>query len=195
MTEQPTPEPRWRVPSPYNYAGAVDGMGTVAAPLLASLCIALVAVVISNTSAFAEANLALLLLLVAAVGFIATLQFSVMARQYIVTPSQLDEWWPDCDAPSRRDRLRSIQRSHLTRFFAWADRARFAYNTGILALSLGVGTLLAPRHWNDVSQGRIVVLIVAALAFLVELAWVVGTLLCPDKPELPPVGPEKPTTT
>jgi hypothetical protein len=184
-------QPRWEPPRPYGYPTALDGMGTIAAPLLASVSIALVAVVLTSESAFRWVSAVLLLLVLAAGAFIATVECSFMARQYVVTPSELEDWWPDSAEPGRRKSLRREQRYYLSRFRSWTVRARFAYNTGILALSLGVVALLVPT--GCVSDGRRVVITLAALAFLVELAWIVNTLVNHEEPVLPEVAPEPPS--
>lgn len=163
-------------------------MGTIAAPLLASVSIALIAVVLSSASAFRLVNPVLLLLVLAAAALIATVEFSFLARQYVVTPSEMEDWWPDHEAPLRRTALRREQRYHVAQFRSWTVRARRAYNTGILALSLGVALLVVPH--GHISLGRAVVIIAAGLAFAAELAWVVKPLVYSSEPELPEVGPE-----
>jgi MFS family permease len=166
-------------------------MGTIAAPLLASVSIALIAVVLSSAATFRWVNVALLLLVVAAIAFVATVEFSFMARQYVVTPSELEDWWPDAASPSRRRALRREQRYYHSRFRHWAVGARYAYNLGILALGLAVVALLVPH--GSVSHGRRDVIIVAGLAFLAELAWIAATLVRHEEPELPEVSPEPPS--
>jgi hypothetical protein len=191
MIDTPGPEPRWEVPSPYNYSAALDAMGTIAAPLLASVSIALVAVLLTDPKDFHTLNLTILLLVMAAAGFVAAVECSFQARQYAVSPQEIEDWWPDHDVPTRRNRLRQIQREHLARFRDWARRARTAYNLGILALIAGVGALLWPTHLSHTAPLRLALLGVIATSFLVEGLWVVVTLTRENRPRLPPVGPEK----
>jgi hypothetical protein len=181
-------QPRWEPPRPYGYPTALDGMGTIAAPLLASVTIALVAVVLTSATAFRLVSAILLLFVLAAGAFVATVECSFMARQYVATPSELEDWWPDSDQPGRRKMLRREQRYYLSRFRFWTVRARFAYNTGVLALSLGVVALLIPK--GHVADGRLAVIALAGLAFLAELVWIVVTLVRHESPELPDVAPE-----
>jgi hypothetical protein len=166
-------------------------MGTIAAPLLASVSVALVAVVLSSASSFRWANATLLLLVVAAAAFIASVECSYMARQYTVSPTDLEAWWPDADAPIRREMLRREQRYYFDRFEAWSARARLGYNVAILAFSLGVSALLVPRSWDHASDARLAVLAVAILGFVAELLWILTTQLKRPTIQLPPVGPEK----
>jgi hypothetical protein len=188
----PEPEPRWEAPSPYNYSGALDAMGTIAAPLLASVSIALVVVVLTSPTAFHALNLTVLLLLVAAAGFVAALECSFQARQFAVTPADLEGWWPDNSDRPRRERLRQIQREHLACFRRWAVRARCAYNVGILALIAGVGALLWPASLSHVAPLRICVLGLLAVSAVIEAIWIARTLMYEDRPRLPAVGPETP---
>jgi hypothetical protein len=197
MGAAPPPEPaavcsetRWQVPSPYNYPAAIDSMGTIAAPLLASVSLALIAVVLTGASSFRWVDAALFLLVIAAAAFIATVEFSFIARQYAVTPSDLELWWPDHDVPERRDRLRAIQRFHRIRFTRWADRARNAYNIALLALILGVTVLLIPKGSICHANGfRILAVVLLAATFVAEFLWAIFAK--PDDGALPPVGPEK----
>jgi hypothetical protein len=170
-------------------ASAVDGMGTIAAPLLAAASVALIVVVLSSTSAFRWANASLVALVLATAAFIAATEFVFMARQYAVTPEALEAWWPDASATLRRKMLRSEQRYYLGRFNLWASRARLAYNVAILAFSAGVTLLLVPKAWGHASDGRLAVFALAALGFGIELLWIAGTLKRP-KIVLPEVGDE-----
>jgi hypothetical protein len=188
-TPPPGPETRWQAPSPYNYPAAIDSMGTIAAPLLASVSLALIAVVLSSASSFRWVDAVLFLLVIASAAFIATVEFAFMARQYAVTPSDLELWWPDHEVPERRDRLRSIQRYHRGQFKLWADRARNAYNVALLALILGVTVLLIPKGNIGHANGfRVLAVVLLAAAFVAEFVWAVFAK--PNDGALPPVGPE-----
>jgi hypothetical protein len=173
---------------PYNRPAAIDSMGTIAAPLLASVSIALIAVILSDVESYHLLTLALLALLVAAAGFVATVEFSFLARQYAITPGELEGWWPNPDQAGRRELLRREQRFHVLRFESWADRARWAYNIAILALTVGVTAILVPN--GHVSVGRVLAIVVAGLASVAEMTWIVKTTFTRQRPELPDVGPE-----
>jgi hypothetical protein len=179
---------------PYNRPAALDSMGTIAAPLLASVSIALIAVVLADVTSYRWPNVVLLLLALAAAGFVATVEFAFMARQYALTPDELEAWWPDHDQPERRMLLRREQRFHKQRFEAWADRARWAYSAAILALSLGVATLLVPPRicLGRIPAARVLVIAVALGAFAAESVWVAVSTFRDRHPhvELPEVGPE-----
>lgn len=194
MIEAKTPKPefRWEVPSPYNYAAAVDSMGTIGAPLLAGVSIALIAVVIASATAIRWVNATLFLLVLAVASFVAAVEFSFHARQYAVTPSDLEAWWPDHAVPARREQLRSEQRVYYARLNGWSRRARAGYNVGTLSLSLAVTVLLVPRGaLAHASYGRLAVVALAAAGFLAELAWIGVGIFRPQTIPLVPVGPER----
>lgn len=169
-------------------------MGTVAAPLLASLSIALVAVVVTSPKDFRAADLTVLLLVVSAVGFIGALECSFMARQYVVAPTDLEGWWPDHESLDRRENLRRAQREHLARFRKWAVRARLSYNVGIVALTAGLGALLWPRSVCHTPPLRIAVLVTVLAALVVQIVWIAKTAFREDQPDTPVVGPESSAT-
>ena len=147
-TGEPRPV-RWDVPSPYNYAGAIDGMGTIAAPLLAAVSVTLAAIVLSSPRNFGWVTGSLVCLLVAAGAFMGTVECTSMARQFVVTPGVLLEWWADAAGDQARLHvLRLEQRYHRDQFKHWANLARWGYNIGILALLLGVAALLCAKHRN-----------------------------------------------
>ena len=182
----PNPETRWRPYRPYSYPNALDGMGTIAAPLLATVSIALLAVVLPSAQDFRLVNGVLLLLVLAAVAFIATVECSCIARQYVVTPSQLREWWPDFD--SRLTSLRREQRYYKDRFKLWSNRARSAYDAGLIALGLAVTILLVPP--GHINSWRVVAIALAAAAVVSEIAWIINTRTRQAEATFPEVGPE-----
>jgi len=186
-------EPRWKPPRPYGYPNALDSMGSIASPLLASVSITLIVVVLSSVSAFRLAEVALLLLVVAAVALVGSVECSFQARQYVATPSEIEDWWPDSANPGRRRGLRREQRLYRDRFGAWARRARMAYNIGILSLTAGVTLLLVP-HGKHLAALRIATIAVVALAFIAEALWAIGALGRRSQSELPAVLPEPPTS-
>jgi hypothetical protein len=179
---------RWEPPRPYGYPAALDGMGTIAAPLLASVSIALVAIVLTSAASFKLETAALLFLVLAAASLVAAVEFCFMTRKYVVTPSEIEAWWPDHAMPGRLRSLRREQRYYHARFKVWTVRARCVYDVGVLALSLGIVALLVPnRHLN---AGHGVVIALAGAAFLGELAWAVVTRVRQEVPEFPEVAPE-----
>ena len=172
MSEGPKPE--WEVPPTYGYAGAIESMGLVSAPLLAGVSAALIAFVLQNEGAFEWPNAALLFLLGAAFSFVASLQFTFRARQYRVTPAEIEGWWPDRDDPERREMMRAEQRSYLARHTQWARRASNGYDVALVFLLAGIVVMLVPfGGLSAASDGRVAVVVLALIATVAEVAWIV----------------------
>jgi drug/metabolite transporter (DMT)-like permease len=180
------PEARWKAPFPVGYAAAIDSMGSVAAPLLASVSAALTTLVISNEKAFRWPTLAVFLLVGATLALITAVQSAFRAKQYVVTPSDLEQWWPISDAGGVELR-RQYQRYHAERHQVWATAASRAYDTGLLCFLFGLAVITTPSDFGSWS------LVVAGLAFLgalSEVAWIVYSHFRPEPVRLPEVGPE-----
>jgi hypothetical protein len=168
------PEPRWKPPFPVGYAAAIDSMGSVAAPLLASVSAALATLVISNEKAFRCPTATLFLLVGATLALITTVQCAFRARQFAVTPAEIEQWWP-IDDDSGRYLRRQYQRYHSEQHTVWAKRASKAYNVGLLCLLLALALITVPKGALDESVGRLAVVALAVLGALAELAWIVYT--------------------
>ncbi len=169
--------PFWQTPTRYGAAEAVISMGTIAAPLLAGFSLAAFIQVLGLSAGDVRyRDLPALLLLLAAALLVLAVQATFWARQYQVTPAELRDWWPDADQQSRLDMLKVEQASHMAKFKIWSRRARIAFDLGLLCLLAALAVLAvppgpgsAPVRWAAVGVG--------ALAFMLELAWVVGSFI------------------
>jgi hypothetical protein len=144
-------------------------MGTVAAPILAGFAVAGTLELLSSSYRSRWPELTLLLLLVAAATLVASMQFAFRSRQFVVTPTELEAWWPAAD-DWQVELMRREQREHASLHLRWAQRARLTYNAGLLCFILGIGAALVPE--GEVPSGRVLVLAVVALAFGGELTWI-----------------------
>ena len=181
------PEGRWEPPFPVGYAAAIDSMGSIAAPLLASVSAALATLVIANEKAFRWPSLTVFLLVGAALALITAVQCTFRARQYVAMPSDLEQWWPINDVAGIALR-RQYQRYHVVRHQAWATAASRAYNAGLLCFLLGLTLIVTPPgHLDD---GRRAVVALALLGALSEVVWIVYTHFRQESVRLPEVGPE-----
>jgi hypothetical protein len=172
------PEPRWDVPCPYGYAGAIESMGATAAPLLAGFSVALAVFSIEGRDASRWTSGALFLLIGAALAFIAAVQFTFRARQFAVTPLEIEMWWSDPNEPGRLELLRREQRYYKTKHSRWANAASWAYDGGLLSLLLGVAASLVPPDGPlNASPGRLAAIALALLGFALELLWILRTRL------------------
>jgi MFS family permease len=174
-----TTQPRWRVPHPYGYASAVDSMGSIAAPLLAATATALFGFVLNlRPEDVRWRNIAFLLLLLSVFAFVATIQLTFWAKRFVVTPSELAEWWPS--RPSHHPETLWEQRFAITRFDVWATRCRLAYNVGILLFLASVPLTLIPQgSLHHLDHMRLATVFVAIGAFALEALWILLSRIKP----------------
>lgn len=166
--------PRWDAPFPYGFPAAIDSMGSVAAPLLAGFAVTVATLILTNPDVPRWPNPTLALLLVAAFLLGASVQFTFRARLFAVTPADIEVWWPEPDEWQVR-RMRQEQRYHRARYRVWSHRGRVAYNAGIVSFLVGITCTLIPH--GQVSDGRLAVIALAALAAAAEAVWVMLSLL------------------
>jgi hypothetical protein len=189
------PEPRWQPLIPFGYAASVESMGSIAAPLLASVNAGVLVFALSSEESFRWPTVTLFLLGCSLLALLAAVQATFHARQYVVTPSEIEEWYPDSDVPSMRQHLREQQRWHWREHTTWAGRATLAYDAGLASFLLALATITVPTGpLDDVSRGRWAVVAVALLGVIAELAWIAETRWPRTQSELPKVGPEKRAT-
>lgn len=163
------PPPMWEAPYPYGSVSAIESMGSVAAPLFAGFSVTIAFQVVTREQDLRWPDLALVLLLGATFALGASVQFTFRSRQYAIKPADIEVWFPN-PTVWQRERMRQDQRLHRREYLTWSDRARLAYNIGLLAFLLGLGAALVPP--GSVGFGRVVALSLVALAFGAELALV-----------------------
>jgi hypothetical protein len=168
--------PRWEVPPTYGYAAAVESMGSVAAPVLAGFSLAVAVFLVEGHETAGWTSAALILLVFAALAFIAAMQFTFHARRFAVTPPEIEMWWPDADNADRRTQLSREQRGDYARHRSWATWAGRAYDAGMVAFLLGTtAALMPPGGLADASAGRILVCAFGAVGVVAEIAWIIRT--------------------
>jgi hypothetical protein len=167
-------EPTWDVPYPYGWPAAVDSMGSVAAPLLAGISIALATLLLSIQESLHWPDVALFLLVGATLCLLGAVQATFWMRRYSVTPSELSEWWgKDLDSPERLGAVMQEQQNLAREQRVWALRARRLYNAGLLFLLLSLPTILVPKGGiGHASSMRLAAIFLALLGFSVELLWI-----------------------
>jgi hypothetical protein len=146
-------------------------MGSVAAPLLAGFSLTLTLLVLqADKGDFRWPDATVLVLVAAAVAFIMVIQFSFWARQYVVTPSELKDWWPDFETNDERARaVFSEQRGHALLHKRWAARARVGYNVSVGLLLSGLALALIPE--GPVSLGRVGGIVIIGAGLIYEVVW------------------------
>jgi hypothetical protein len=155
---------------PLGYSAALDNLGTAAAPLLAGFSFALIGLILDKADSLGEPNLALLLLVVAALTLVNAVQFAFIARQYYVPPG---DYLSYVDIASRdgisEDTVKAWHLRWAAKHSAWCDRARHAYNYGVAVLLSGVAVALIPESglWH-MPPLRVAAFIVIVLGAAVE---------------------------
>jgi hypothetical protein len=159
-----------KMPGPLGYSAALESVGTSAAPLLAGFAFTLIGLIVTRSQAVAESNLALLLLVAAALLLINAVQFAFQARRHYIPPGdylslvQIAER----DGLSEDDIRKSYERS-LDQHVQWLGYARLAYNAGILLLLVGVTVvLIPPGRLADVAPLRLAAAALVLLGAVVE---------------------------
>ena len=180
----------WDPPFPYGYPAAIDSAGLVAAPFLAGFSLTLLGLLIPESATFRLGDLALILLAAAAVCFIATVQCTFWARQYVVSPEEIRMWRPGYE-PARQI---ALQRLHMAAFNTWSARSVWTYRAGILLVMAGVAVALVPK--GSIGLGRAAAIAVLGIGFLGEVLWILAGLFLAgspnfvydDRPDAPPAS-------
>jgi hypothetical protein len=191
--EPQEPNVYWKVPTPYGYGAAVDGFGSVSAPLLAGFAIAVIGITVplSADSPVRNPGTAIAVVALSVLLLLASVQCSMWARQYSVTPGDMLAWWPDATSEqtgkaARLADLRVTQWRYAAIARVWLVRARVSYDLGIIFLLLGLLVILIPKIWTP---SRSVACILVGLGVLAEVAW----SFAPSHRELPLVKKLFPT--
>lgn len=186
MAAEQTPA-RWRPPMSAGAMGAVQSVGTTAAPFLAGFSITLVGVIVA-TAHFAHGGIAELLLTGAALLMVGSMQFSLWARQNEVSPSFYDEWFPE--ATEERVQYNKSEQTMLARKWQfWSGLTRMAYNAGILLLLAGLFTILLPPEGITLRTARGAAAGLAAAGLAAEYIWLIGVQVRLAFITLPQWGP------
>lgn len=159
-----------RLPFPFGYPDAVDKVGTIAAPLLAGFAFTLIGLTVGQRRALGEPDLALLLLVVAAIALVSAVQLNFNARRFHLSPGEYFEFKKlaeeDGIPPAQ---LKAMARTYLVQQRVWTRRARLAYNFGVAVLFFAVAaTLIPPAGLDQMAPARALAVGLMALAGLVE---------------------------
>jgi len=158
-------------PNPYGLFSTVDGLGTVAAPLLAGFAVTLIALVLQVETDLRWPSLSLTLLGVAAVLLLQTVQLAARARGYAITPAQVRDWFPDLDRQVERRAVVNWElRHHQACWRALVARARWRYNLAIVSLLLGIAAMLVPAEAARLTTARWCAIAVVLAGAAAEIA-------------------------
>jgi hypothetical protein len=163
----PGPSP----PNPYGLFATADGLGGVAAPLLAGFAVTMLALVVQIADDVRWPDVSLVLLGAAAVLLLQVVQLNARARGYAVTPGQAQEWYPDIERnPARVQVVNWELRHHMACWRALVRRARARYNLAIVLLLCGIAVLLVPKKTAELTAVRGLAIAVIALGAVIEVA-------------------------
>jgi len=130
---------------PFGYPEAIDNLGTIAAPLLAGFAFTLIGITIGNRNDLGKPDLALLLLVIASVALVSSVQFNFAARSYHFSPTEYFDLQKLAseDGVAESD-VKSMATEYLGKQQSWANRTRIAYNFGVAVLFFGIAATLIP---------------------------------------------------
>lgn len=161
---------RWRDQHP-GLGAALETMTSAGTPLLAGFCVTMIGVVAQAPDKFWWASLTMLLLTVAAIGFVISIHCYYWARVHLIesggglarglrpTTTVLDPV---------RERF-----AHL----AWARRLHVFFQAGVLALFVGLATAVWPNSAEQDPWPRIAAVACCAAMVLLVLFWTLGFFL------------------
>lgn len=141
-------------PNPYGSYQSADGLGGIAAPLLAAAAVTLLGLVLQIEQDLRWPSLTLLLFGASIVLLLRAIVSHSRARGYSVTLAEALAWYPDAAAPQRRQVVLWELRRHQAAWRFWIGRARRQYNLGILFLLLGAVVLLVPAMPENLTGTR-----------------------------------------
>jgi hypothetical protein len=167
----------WAAPWPYGDFAAAESAGGVASPLLAGFCFTLIGLIVPEGKGIRWPGFALVLLVAGGLFFIAAVQCGAWARQWTVTPQELDEWGPG----EPLGRKEAEQRAHFVGFSMWSRRLRLADRGGIVALLAGVMVMLVPP--GHITGMRWLAIVTAACGLVLESLWIASGWLLKGSPD------------
>lgn len=156
------------------YSDAVDRVGTTAAPLLAGFGLTLIGLTVTSESSVRWPAPTLALLVLAVLLLIGAVQAAFNARSWYIP---LGEFLVRLEATpeGKRGILTGTYKQALGKHAYWLSLTRFTYNIGILFLLAGLAFVVIPR--GAISEGRYVVIGLAALGFAGEALWFLCSLV------------------
>lgn len=172
--------PRWKTPSPLGLSAARETMSGSAAPLLAAISIVLVGVVAQVPESFRWPAWSIFLLVLATALLVACVQFGFVARAYLYSPKDLDDWRPPADEEEWMEEcMRTRQVANFGHWERWSLCSSVAYNLGVASLAAAVGVTVAPPLFyshqavvpDDDVRLRCIAMVIAFMAGLIEFIW------------------------
>jgi hypothetical protein len=157
----------------------IDSVSSATLPLLGGFSTTAVIVVSDDAANFRWPGVTIAALAIAAIVLILAVQFAYHARIYLsewsdrkdkesLVPSQGNSSDADAQGITQKDD------DDCERGLSWARWTRRAYDTGLVALLLGLGSAVAPHHAAGIEADlRWSVTVLAFVTCIYEVAWIV----------------------
>jgi hypothetical protein len=177
-------------------------VGGIAAPLLAGFSLTTVAQLVISSYRPWLTGYAIAVFALAAAFLLNSLQFSATALGYGATPSERLDYVPE--AASNNEILgiiRKRQWEELDLRTRYIRRARFCYNTGLLAFLGGLGLIIVPHRSWPWPAGQLIGVIAVGLSLVFEALWIFSSARWPKllfpraskgDPPVPETSPDQP---
>ncbi|WP_329441286.1 hypothetical protein [Streptomyces canus] len=163
---------RWRAPRPLGY-GQADSMALfVAAPLLTAAALSLAGVVGGADTQFRWPGPTLLLLVVASLTLIASIQLSYHARLFLYSHDDLVSWLSSEYVDSHKIPLWKKQKEDQQRWQKYNKPAVVCFNAGTVLLGLGIAAALVPPDGGRQALWRWTAAVVVLVATVADGVWV-----------------------
>lgn len=169
----PRPDYYDELPQPFSEPAATQQIAGSAAPLLAGFSFALIGIIVTNSDKLRWPNLALALLVAAALLLVNAVQAGSIATRWSIEPSQ----WRSLLSVARAEQLSALHNAGpaaLRKHNIWLIITRVTYNAGVVVLLTAVAFCLVPPECHAVSTWRVVAISLAgfgATGQMVLTAW------------------------
>lgn len=165
----------WAKPEPLGYGQSADFAHFFAAPLLTAAAVVLIGVVLSTeTDKIRYPGPVLLLLVLAVVALVTSVQSGFHARSRLYSAADVTAWHGEEDVRRNYEALQKRQRENCQEWKRVIECAVMAYNIGVALLGFGVALCLVPlgsaHTLNAVAQWMASGAL--AIAAAIELFWV-----------------------
>lgn len=175
MAEYRDPEPGdypWNAPAPLGYAQADTAALFIAAPLLTAAALSLAGVVGGADDEFRWPGPILLLLVVAALALVASIQLNYHGRLYLYSHDDLASWYSEKFVCLNKAHLYERQRGHQDTWKTYNAAAVRCFNAGTVLLGIGIAAALVPPDCSKQAGWRWTAAAVVLVATVIDAIWV-----------------------
>jgi hypothetical protein len=179
---KPNATPAWVPPEALGARQGLDGVTSVAAPLLAGFGLTLSALVVTNYDDLRWPGSVVIASVSSVICLIAAVQLGAWARNYSASPDDVRTWYEDF--PAQKEYYLRLLARHDSLYKRYARAARASYGAGIVLLLVALALAVAPPDGAPQFDARVAAAAVAGLGALLEAGWLLVTHL-DDREMLP----------